>query len=454
MRWGAVGRSAALGLAGLAACEADFEFVGPPDDPAEHRWYAVREGNQAGWWLEARDPATRPLLVPPESSVIVLDFAVDPGLPRDRRLNRGDLGTASCELMQPARVRTLSLSDGPSWREVETPEVLTRILRGLAENRCHRCVRFEEQRLVQGTLETVEPIETLASGAALAWVGRTEVVRANPGEDIQVLTGCGPRPAQLVRSGRPNEFYAVRGSSLYLVSVDEAAGLCTTRTATAVPGVALVRVAVSGSDEPFEAFVLSQEGDETSGELRLTLHRVTELGVETLLTSALNLEGEADVLRLGPGDALISTGFERLVRWRQGSSSELRTPQPHAIKGLTRVPPTGPFLAFTQALAVEAAVHELNPSTGALRTLGRLGDRARDAAPFRGGFVTVTRAGSVLEYGDGEFCPESTTLGNLMNHAPNHLRAAPGDGLYLDAGETILSLLRPLPPEPPAETEF
>lgn len=437
------------GLLGLMACAADVDFSSPPEGPADHRLYAVREGTQSGWWLEARNVEAQPLLLPGGSSVYALDYSVELGLPRDRRLERGDLGTAGCEVMEPVRVRAAELEGGAHWLDAEPPEVLTRILRGLAQDGCHRCVRFAEKRLLAGSATSyVQALEVLASGAALAWVQPDGATRVSPEEGAAPLTGCGERPSDLVPSGRPNEFYAVRGRALLRFQIDEPELRCRVETATVVPNLRLARLAVSSPEEPFEAFLL------TEGDRGLALHRYRDGLLELALVLPEWTTADLGLVRVGAGDALASQGFGRLFRWRNGTASEHPLPAAHEIWGLTRVPPAGPVLIMTQGLSAEAAAHEFRPETGSLHTLGRLWDRARSAAPFRDGFVIVNRSGAVLEYHLDRFCPESTSLGNRGNHAPNAVRAAPGAGLYLDPSETSLSLLHPLPPDPPSELEF
>ncbi len=270
-----------LGLCTGLACSSDFDFLGPPPEASEHRWFAVREGRSEAWWIESLALEARPLTLPAESSILVLDYDVDPELPRDRRLGRSDFGAAGCAVMRPDRVWGAALDGVPDWETTELPDPLPSILASLAGTACHRCVRFEEERLIAETTTFIDAIEVLASGAAITWVA----------------------------------------------------------------GVGAMRVA-------------------------------------------------------------------------------------------------------------ESAAHEFLPETGQFRTLGLLGDRSRSAAPFRGGFVIVSRLGSVLEHSNDAFCPVTTTLGNRSNHAARFLHAASNDGIYLDLADTTLSLIRPQPPTPPAEHLF
>ncbi len=442
-------------VGGLLACGPAPLFLEAPSGDDGFRWYAVREGQQKSWWVAALDFEAGPVELPPESSVFVFEYASDPGLPRGRPLARDDFQTASCLADRPSKVLEAHPQGPVGWLDTELPTAVQRILDSLPRNECLRCVRFDEEAVE--FLEPPEHIYSLAmlgSGTALVSSSAAGLQHVIPGQGSAPISGCAASFSWLESFGGANEFLAVSGSRLLRGTLDVDAGRCSTTTSTVVPSAGFIKLAASAPEDPFEVFLLAREAfaglDQAVGRV---VYRYTGDRLERLLEFELDAPSETDLVRLGPGEALFSTGIERVVHLKDGAQREIMLERTLEISGLWRAD-AQLTLAFTGSIAKDSMARRYSAARGAFEALGGLDDRSRSAARFRDGFVIVTRTGSIHEHRNERFCPVSTSLGNRSNHAPRFLHAGPADSILVDTAVDQLSWLHPRPPDPPDELEF
>lgn len=171
----------------------------------------------------------------------------------------------------------------------------------------------------------------------------------------------------------------------------------------------------------------------------------------------MNPSAERGVVLRAPGDALINTGFEEVLRHRDGVTQRIRIAPARKFGGLQRLEGWGELIFGTDTS--RSVVYEFGDD-GRFSLVSLLPSPFSVAAPFRGGWVTVMRGGSLIEHHRGTGTCSDIGLELGVAHRSKVLVDRGDEYFLVDRAdpeltpETPVVWVHPLPPAPPATEVF
>jgi hypothetical protein len=160
------------------------------------------------------------------------------------------------------------------------------------------------------------------------------------------------------------------------------------------------------------------------------------------------------------GEAIVSTGYEDVLWWRNGQLDRVSIARTEELKGVRFVPGFG-VVVLAGALT-SGPVYRLPPGGSTFERITDLPRFGKSVAPFRGGWIVAIEGGLILHKPpDAPLCPEPLVSLELGTDTPRVLVEVAPEVYLADMptgtaaiGTPDGAYLRPMPPEPPPEGSF